>query len=130
MSEYPENLRYCETHEWARLDADGVVAVGISDHAQRELGDVVFIETPAVGARLETAAAAGSIESVKAASEIYAPLAGEVVAVNEALVDNPGLINESPYEDGWIYKLRPDDAEALQNLLDAAAYRQSSQGGG
>ena len=124
MSEYPQDRRYAETHEWARLESDGTVSIGISDHAQQELGDVVFVETPAVGSRFAATAVVGSIESVKAASEIYAPMAGEIVAINETLGDNPGLINESPYEEGWICKLRPDDAAELDALLEAQAYRE------
>ena len=122
MSNIPADLRFAESHEWARLDSDGTVTVGISDHAQEALGDVVFVELAEVGKVFAQGDAAGVVESVKAASDIYAPIAGEVIAVNDALADNPELLNEEPYG-AWIFKLKPSDAAELEKLLDAAAYQ-------
>lgn len=122
MSNIPADLRFAESHEWARLESDGTVTVGISDHAQEALGDVVFVELAEVGKVFDKGDAAGVVESVKAASDIYAPIAGEVIAVNDALADNPELLNEEPYG-AWIFKLKPSDAAELEELLDAAAYQ-------
>ena len=122
MSNIPADLRFAESHEWARLESDGTVTVGISDHAQEALGDVVFVELAEVGKVFAQGDAAGVVESVKAASDIYAPIAGEVIAVNDALADNPELLNEEPYG-AWIFKLKPIDAAELEKLLDAAAYQ-------
>ncbi|XKE43770.1 glycine cleavage system protein GcvH [Halomonas organivorans] len=123
MSAIPANLRYAESHEWVLDNGDGTVTIGITDHAQEALGDVVFVELPEVGATLTKGDEFGVVESVKAASDLYAPIAGEVVAVNEDLEDAPETLNESPYEDGWIMKLRLEDAAALEGLLDADAYQ-------
>ncbi|MFD8044496.1 glycine cleavage system protein GcvH [Streptomyces chartreusis] len=122
MSHIPADLRYAESHEWARLEADGAVTVGISDHAQKALGDVVFVELVDVGKVFEAGDAAGVVESVKAATDIYAPVGGEVIAVNEELADNPELLNEEPY-DTWIFKLKPSKARELESLLNAAGYK-------
>jgi len=122
MSNVPANLRYTKSHEWILDNGDGTVTIGITDHAQEALGDVVFVELPEVGRELETDEEFGVIESVKAASDLYAPLAGEVLAVNEALEDAPETVNESPYEDGWIARIKPSDATVLDSLLDADAY--------
>ncbi|MEQ5802197.1 glycine cleavage system protein GcvH [Halomonas sp. H10-9-1] len=122
MSSIPANLRYAESHEWVLDNGDGTVTIGISDHAQESLGDVVFVELPEVGRSLELKEEFGVVESVKAASDLYAPVAGEVIAVNEALEDAPETLNESPYEDGWIMKVRLEDATHLDNLLDADGY--------
>lgn len=122
MSEAPAELRYAATHEWLRTEEDGSVTVGITDHAQAALGDVVYVELPEIGASLDGGAEAGVVESVKAASDIYAPIAGEVIAINESLEDNPEIINESPYDDGWFYKLQPADIGQADDLMDAAAY--------
>ncbi len=122
MSNVPADLRYAASHEWARLEADGSVTVGISDHAQEALGDVVFVELPEVGATLGAGDQAGVVESVKAASDIYAPVAGEVIAVNEALTDSPELVNADPYAN-WFFKLTPASVADLEQLLDAAAYQ-------
>lgn len=122
MSEIPSELKYARTHEWARLEEDGTVTVGITDHAQEALGDVVFVEQPEVGAQLGGQEEAGVVESVKAASDIYAPISGTVVAVNEALEDAPENVNEDPYGDGWFFKIEPDDPADLDELLDAEAY--------
>ena len=123
MSNIPADLRFAASHEWARLEADGSVTVGISDHAQEALGDVVFVELPEVGAELAAGQEAGVVESVKAASDIYAPIAGTVLAVNDVLTDSPELVNSDPYGDGWLFELRPSDADAVAGLLDAAAYQ-------
>jgi glycine cleavage system H protein len=117
----PDDLRYTEAHEWVRDLGDGVVRIGITDHAQNQLGDVVFVQLPDVGATVAAGAAVGEVESTKSVSDIYSPLAGEVVAVNEALNDSPELVNSGPYEAGWMIDLRIGDA-SLDALLDAAAY--------
>ncbi|WAH58543.1 glycine cleavage system protein GcvH [Pseudomonas silvicola] len=122
MSNIPAELRFAESHEWARLEADGTVTVGISDHAQEALGDVVFVELAEVGKVFSAGDAAGVVESVKAASDIYAPVSGEVIAVNEELADSPEALNEEPYS-AWIFKLKPSDKAELDNLLDAAGYK-------
>lgn len=124
MSETPAQLKYAQTHEWARLEDDNTVTVGITAHAQDALGDVVFVELPVVGANLDAAQEAGVVESVKAASDIYAPVSGEVIAVNELLVENPQLINEEPYGEGWMFRLRAQDVTELESLLAAEAYQQ------
>ena len=122
MSEIPSDLKYAATHEWARLEEDGTVTVGISDHAQSALGDVVYIEAPELGLTVAAQEEAGVVESVKAASDIYAPIGGTVCAVNEALTDAPETVNQDPYGDGWFFKLTPTDAGDLDDLLDAEAY--------
>lgn len=124
MSHTPAELRYAASHEWARLEADGSVSVGITDHAQIALGDVVFVELPALGRQFAAGEQAGVVESVKAASDVYAPLSGTVIAVNEMLADSPEAINADPYGT-WFYRLQPVDAAELDNLLDAAAYQAS-----
>ncbi len=118
----PDTLRYMSSHEWTSAPEDGIVTVGISDFAQDQLGDVVFVELPEVGRKVSAGDAIAVVESVKTASDIYAPLAGEVVAVNEALEDAPEAINEAPYEGGWLFKLRVDEPAAWEELLDAAGY--------
>nr|WP_314482858.1 glycine cleavage system protein GcvH [uncultured Pseudomonas sp.] len=122
MSNIPAELRFAPSHEWARLEADGTVTVGISDHAQEALGDVVFVELAEVGKVFTAGDAAGVVESVKAASDIYAPISGEVIAVNDGLADNPEQLNEQPY-DAWIFKLKPSAEAELDKLLDAAGYK-------
>ena len=121
MSNIPAELRYAPSHEWARLEADGTVTVGITDHAQEALGDVVFVELPEVGKTLAAGQEAGVVESVKAASDIYAPIGGEVIAVNDAVSDVPESINSDPYG-AWFFKLKPSDVAELDKLLDAGAY--------
>lgn len=123
MSELRDELKYLSSHEWARVEADGTVTVGITDHAQEELGDVVFVELPEVGATLEKSGDAGVVESVKAASDIYSPLSGEVVAINDALEDAPETVNGSPYDDGWFFKLKPSDTAELDEALSVDDYR-------
>lgn len=122
MSNIPAELRFAESHEWARLESDGTVTVGISDHAQEALGDVVFVELAEVGKTFAAGDQAGVVESVKAASDIYAPVGGEVIAVNDVLADSPEQLNEEPYG-AWIFKLKPNDTAELDKLLDAAGYK-------
>lgn len=122
MSDIPSDLRYAASHEWARLEADGSVTVGISDHAQEALGDVVYVELPELGRQLGAGQEAGVVESVKAASDIYAPVSGEVVAINEALADSPELVNSYPYG-SWFFRLQPSDPAQLDKLLDATGYQ-------
>ena len=122
MSDIPADLRFAESHEWARLEADGSVTVGISDHAQEALGDVVFVELAEVGATFGATDQAGVVESVKAASDIYAPIAGEVIAVNQDLSGSPELLNSDPYG-AWIFKLKPRNPADLEKLQDAAGYQ-------
>ena len=124
MSEIPEGLRYTEGHEYLKAtDEDGVYQVGITDYAQGELGDIVFIELPEVGASFDKVATFGTIEAVKAVSDLYCPLTGEVVAVNQALDDDPSLVNSDPYGAGWMILLRVTDESSLGDLLDAAGYQ-------
>jgi glycine cleavage system H protein len=122
MSDIPEDLRYTEEHEWVRLEGDEVV-VGITDHAQDALTGIVYVELPEVGASVSAGEVFGSVESVKSVSEIFAPLSGELSAVNEALDDAPELINDDPYGTGWIVRMRLEDNGVLGDLLDAAGYR-------
>jgi glycine cleavage system H protein len=122
----PDNLKYTDTHEWVRQEADGTVTVGITDHAQEQLGDVVFVDMPAAGRTFKQGDECGVIESVKAAADIYAPVAGEIVASNSTLVDAPEKINHAPYET-WLFKIKPQDSAELQNLLDAAAYQKVAE---
>ena len=125
MSQVLPELRYARSHEWARVEDDGTVTVGISDHAQEALGDVVFVELPDVGADLGAGDDAGVVESVKAASDIYAPVSGKVIAVNSELEDTPETVNSDPYHDGWFFRLQPQDAAEVESLLlDAEAYQQ------
>jgi len=117
----PQDLRYTESHEWVRREADGTLSIGITDHAQEQLGDIVFVEAPKPGRKVAKGEAVGVVESVKAASDIYAPVAGEVVAGNDALADAPEKVNDDAYG-CWMFRIRPDDAAAADALLDAAAY--------
>lgn len=114
--------RYTEQHEWLRLDDDGTVTVGITDHAQNQLGEVVFVDLPEIGARFDKGAAAAVVESVKAASDVYAPIAGEVIAVNDTLPENPETVNSAPEGEGWFYRLKLDDPEAFEELMPRDAY--------
>lgn len=122
MSQIPSDLRYVATHEWARAEADGTVTVGITDHAQDALGDVVYVELPEPYTEIKAGDEAGVVESVKAASDIYAPVSGTIVAVNPELEDAPEKVNEDPYGEGWFFRLRPVDPGELEELLDADAY--------
>jgi glycine cleavage system H protein len=127
MSELPNELRYMSSHEWVRNEGDGIATIGITDHAQDSLGDVVFVELPEVGATLSAGDEAGVVESVKAASDIYSPVSGEVIEINEALEDAPETINDSPYGDGWFYKVKMSDPAELEDLLDADGYREVTE---
>ena len=125
MSSIPKGLKYASSHEWARDEGNGVYTVGITEHAQGLLGDMVFVELPEVGDSVTQGDDCAVAESVKAASDIYAPLSGEIVEVNEALVDAPELVNNSPYEDGWMFKIKLSDEAELAALLDAEGYKNS-----
>jgi len=131
MSEVPADLKYTHEHEWVRTEDDGTFTIGITDHAQAELGDLVFVEAPEVGTSFGQGDAAAVVESVKAASDIYCPVGGEVVEVNDALTDTPELINNDPFGEGWLFRLRPESPDAIEDLLDAdgyAAYVESDAG--
>ena len=122
MANIPDDLRYTEEHEYVRTTSDGVVEVGITDYAQGELGDVVYVELPSPGTRLGKHDVFGTIEAVKAVSELFSPLAGEVVEINSRLDGEPALVNSDPYGAGWMIRIKPDDASAVESLMDAAAY--------
>ena len=127
MSEIPGDLKFLKSHEWARVEQDGRVTIGISDHAQALLGDLVYVELPDVGDRIEAGNACAVVESVKAASDVYAPVTGTVVAVNEALSDKPETINEDAYGEGWIYVLEMEDPDQLNELLAPDDYAELLQ---
>lgn len=118
---FPDDVFYAEDHEWARLDGD-VITVGINDYAQDQLGDIVYVELPRVGDTFEKGEEFGTVESVKAVSELYMPVGGEIVAVNTDLEDSPELINQSPYGDGWLIKVKPDDETEIEELMDKETY--------
>ncbi|MDO9454181.1 MAG: glycine cleavage system protein GcvH [Stagnimonas sp.] len=122
MSNTPAELKYAKSHEWVKTEADGTVTIGITDHAQHALGDLVFVETPKVGRKLAAGESCAVVESVKAASDVYAPIAGEVIAVNDALASAPEILNTDPYVGGWMWKMKPTNAGDVAGLLDAAAY--------
>jgi glycine cleavage system H protein len=122
MSNVPSDLRYLKSHEWARLEADGTITIGISDHAQQALGDLVFAEVPEAGRRVTAGEACAVVESVKAASDVYSPVSGEVVAGNADLGGRPELINQEPYGAGWLMRIRPDDKTQFAAMLDAKSY--------
>ncbi len=123
MSEVPEQLLFTNDHEWLHLEDNGDVTVGVTDHAQAALGELVFVEVPETGAEFAAGDACAVVESVKAASDVYCPLAGEITQVNDALEDEPECVNSSPYKDGWLFRIRPDDATVLENMMDAEAYQ-------
>ena len=122
MSNNPAELKYAKSHEWARLEEDGTVTVGITEHAQAALGDVVYVETPSIGDVVAGGDQAGVVESVKAASDIYAPISGEVIAINETLEDAPETVNSDAYNHGWFFKVQPEDLSELEALLSADDY--------
>ena len=122
MSEIPGDLKFLKSHEWARVEGDGKVTIGISDHAQGLLGDLVYVELPTVGDRVEAGTACAVVESVKAASDVYSPVTGKVVEVHAALADKPETINEDAYGDGWIFVIEAEEPEQLNELLDPDAY--------
>ena len=120
-------IRYLASHEWGRIDEEGILTVGISDHAQDLLGDIVFVELPDIGKTLEAEEESAIVESVKAASDVYSPLSGEVIEVNEKLLDEPEIVNGSPYEDGWFFKIRLDDGSEFENLMTEEEYANSCE---
>lgn len=124
MSKLPDELKYASSHEWVRVEADGTVTVGITDHAQAALGDIVFIELPDLESEVSARDEVAVVESVKAASDIYSPLSGDVIAINEKLVDAPEIVNSDPYGDGWFFRLKPSHPDELEDLLDAEAYQE------
>lgn len=125
MSSVPADLRFLKSHEWARLEGDGTITVGISDHAQSLLGDLVYVELPAPGKRVEAGGACAVVESVKAASDVYSPVSGTVLKANAALADKPETVNEDAYGEGWLFVLQPDNQDEYKGLLDADAYQAS-----
>jgi glycine cleavage system H protein len=127
MSIDEKNLKFLESHEWARIEDDGTVTVGISNHAQELLGDIVFVELPEAGSNIEIKASVAVVESVKAASDVYTPISGEVMEVNEDLVSSPEIINSSPYNQGWFFKVKPQNINELNEMLDLEAYQKFSQ---
>ena len=120
-------IRYLASHEWGRIDEEGILTVGISDHAQDLLGDIVFVELPDIGKTLDAEEESAIVESVKAASDVYSPLSGEVIEVNEKLLDEPEIVNGSPYEDGWFFKIRLDDGSEFENLMTEEEYTNSCE---
>jgi glycine cleavage system H protein len=122
MSEIPTELKYTKSHEWVRSEEDGTVTIGITDHAQELLGDLVFVELPEVGSEMSAEDAVCVVESVKAASDVYMPVSGEVVEVNAVLADAPETINDSPYDDGWLIRIQPSNPDELEDLMDADSY--------
>jgi glycine cleavage system H protein len=125
MSEIPSDLKYTSTHEWVEDEGDGVVRVGITDHAQGLLGDMVYVELPEIGRTLDADEECAVVESVKAASDVYSPLAGEIVEVNELLADSPDLVNKDPYGDGWLFRLQLAEDADLDTLMEAADYAEA-----
>jgi len=123
MSNVPSNLRYTKDHEWVKVESDGTVTVGITDYAQSALGDVTFIDLPKIGKQLESADVFGTVESVKAASDLYSPVSGEVIAINSSLNDTPDLVNREPYEKAWMIKMKLKSAAELDKLLDSSSYQ-------
>ena len=122
MSKIPDNLKYTESHEWVRLDENEIVTIGITDYAQENLGDLVYVEPPEVGTELDVKDESGVVESVKSAEDLYSPLTGEVIEVNDALGDAPELVNNSPYDEGWLFKMKLANSSDLDTLLSAADY--------
>ncbi|MEK9649987.1 MAG: glycine cleavage system protein GcvH [Gammaproteobacteria bacterium] len=122
MSEIPGDLKFLSSHEWARVEDDGTVTIGISEHAQDLLGDIVFVELPEIGKVVSAEGEVAIVESVKAASDVYSPLSGKIIAVNDLLENNPEIINESPYDEGWFFKIKPDNLDELADLLDPESY--------
>ncbi len=125
MSNTPDDRKYASSHEWALLEDDGTVRVGITDHAQEALGDLVFVELPDVGQNVGKGDECSVVESVKAASDIYSPVSGEIIAVNDSLEDSPELVNEAPYDDGWLFVIQPVDVSELDEMLDTEAYQKT-----
>jgi glycine cleavage system H protein len=128
VSNFPDDLKYATSHEWARVDDDGVATIGISFHAQDALGDIVFVELPEVGTMVNAKEEVAVVESVKAASDIYCPLSGEVIEINEALVEAPETVNSLPYDNGWFFKVKLNDPAEINELMDAEAYSEHCDG--
>lgn len=124
MSKFPDDLKYTSSHEWVKVEDDGTVTVGITDHAQQALGDIVFIDLPEPGTQVSARDEVAVVESVKAASDIYAPISGEIVAINDKLVDAPETVNGVPYDGGWFFRIQPDDLTELDDLLDVDGYKE------
>ena len=124
MSHLPKDLKYASSHEWLRIESDGTAFVGITDHAQAQMGDLVYVECPEPGRTLSVSDEAGVVESVKAASDIYAPVSGKVLAINEQLEDNPELVNQDPYGDGWMFQIKLSDVSEADNLMSADEYKE------
>lgn len=124
MSELPSDLKYAKTHEWVRVEDDGTATVGISDHAQDQMGDMVYVEVPDAGRMVQAGEACAVVESVKSASDVYAPVSGEVVEANQTLSERPEQVNQSPYEAGWLLRIRPSDPGELEHLMDTDGYRE------
>ena len=122
MSDLPIELKYASSHEWARLDSDGTVVIGITNHAQEALGDVVYVELPEVSTEIDAGSEIAVVESVKAASDIYSPVSGEVIEINPALKDEPETVNHSPYADGWFFRIKVTNIDELQDMMDADEY--------
>lgn len=128
MSSIPDNCKFASSHEWVRLEDDGTATVGISDHAQDALGDIVFVDLPELGATVHAKDEVAVVESVKAASDVYSPVSGEIIAINEALLDAPETVNSVPYDGGWFFKIQLEDPSELDELLDADAYAEHCEG--
>lgn len=124
MSNIPNDLKYSKSHEWIRMESDELVTIGITDHAQDLLGDLVFVELPEIGNSVQAGDETGVVESVKAASDVYAPIAGEIVEVNDSLNGSPELVNQSPYQDGWLFRMKPSKPDEITALLDHDAYQE------
>ena len=129
MSTYPDNLKYAATHEWVRLEGDGTATVGISNHAQDALGDIVFVELPEIGATINAKDEVAVVESVKAASDVYSPISGEIIATNATLADAPETVNAVPYDGGWFYKIQISEEQELDELMDADMYSDHCEDG-
>jgi glycine cleavage system H protein len=127
MGQFPDNLYYNSTHEWLELQ-DDEATIGITDHAQHQLGDIVFVELPIVGDEIERGEEVAAVESVRTEADIYSPVSGEVIAVNEELKDNPSLVNQAPYAEGWLYKVKVSDSESLRDMLSSEGYQGGLQG--
>jgi glycine cleavage system H protein len=128
MSDLPVELKYARSHEWARLDSEGTVLIGITDHAQEALGDVVYVELPEIGAEIDAGAEIAVVESVKAASDIYSPVSGQVVEVNQTLEDEPEAVNRSPYADGWLFRIKLSNPDELNDMMDVDSYLMAIEG--
>ena len=123
MTECPDNLRYTERHEWVRVEQDGIIVVGITDYAQSQMGDLVFVESPMLNDQVSAGQEAAVVESVKTASDVYSPVTGKIVAINEVLTDQPEMVNQEPYQSGWLFKVKLDDISELDHLMQSSDYQ-------